>query len=75
MNRRIHCVVWESHCNDCIRSYGQQSIGGHESFWIFIIIEEIYTDNLKAIVVDEVQSCYWMVSGIYFVVSQYSFLH
>jgi hypothetical protein len=22
--------------------YGQQSIGGHESFWIFIIIEEIY---------------------------------
>ena len=41
MNRRIHCVVWESHC--IIQFvYGQQSIGGHESFLIFIIIEEIY---------------------------------
>jgi hypothetical protein len=39
MNRRIQCVLLgESLYMDS----NQLPIGGHESFWIFIIIEEIY---------------------------------
>jgi hypothetical protein len=76
MNRRIQCAVWEIESlytdsnqknNICAcRSF----IGGHESFWIFIKIEEIYR-QFKSDCCGRSPSCYWMVSGIYLVVSQY----
>jgi hypothetical protein len=58
--------------------FQQQSIGGHESFWIFVIIEEIYRQfksdccGRSPILLLNGE---WDIFFQYLVVSQYSFLH